>query len=210
MTKMTDAVRILLKAYGEELSLEQIIKVLNKKNKDEIIKAIPELISAKEIIETAPQTYKTVCEARPNYFFVFQNLTYLEELKNECLFANHSPVGKTVPHWESMEDVRKGDIIMHECGNMICAISEAQSEVRNAIRPYSTKDIDSGNGRRVDTMYVILHNQIDPFSVKDELSAVLPEKLAPFNKNGKGNEGYLFNFNEKSAKVIFNAMLARK
>ena len=48
MTTMKDSIRILLKAYGEDLYLEQINKLLagkNEKLQTEIKAAIPDLLS---------------------------------------------------------------------------------------------------------------------------------------------------------------------
>ena len=208
MTNMTDKIRILLKAYGEELTLEQITKILanrNEKFKDEIKQAIPELLSANIINKTADNTYKTVCENRPNFFYVFQNLSYMKELSAECLFCPHSPDNHTYPFWESIGDVRKGDVIFHEFKGSVVAISEAQSEARNANKPY---DLDKPEaGRVLNTLYVVLQNQVEPFSLKEELLPAQPEKLGPFDKNGKGKEGYLFNFNDECSKIIINGIL---
>ena len=208
MTNMTDKIRILLKAYGEELTLEQITKILANKNekfKDEIKQAIPELLAANLINQTADNTYKTACENRPNFFYVFQNLSYMKELSAECLFCPHSPDNHTYPFWESIGDVRKGDVIFHEFKGSVVAISEAQSEARNANKPY---DLDKPEaGRVLNTLYVVLQNQVEPISLKEELASAQPEKLGPFDKNGKGKEGYLFNFNDECSKIIINGIL---
>ena len=61
MTSMIDSIRILLKAYGEELTLEQINKILAGRAenlKDEIKKAIPDLLASKQIIQTKDNIYK--------------------------------------------------------------------------------------------------------------------------------------------------------
>lgn len=208
MTNMTDKIRILLKAYGEELTLEQITKILANKNekfKDEIKQAIPELLSAKLIIQAADNTYKTACTERPNFFYVSQYYSYQKELSENCLFCPHSPVNHTYPFWESIGDVRKGDIIFHEWRGSVVAISEAQSEARNANKPY---DLDKPEtGRVLNTLYTVLQNQVEPISLKEELASAQPEKLGPFDKNGKGKEGYLFNFNDECSKIIINGIL---
>ena len=210
MTSMIDSIRILLKAYGEELTLEQITKILAGRAEnliDEIKKAIPELVASKQIIQTKDNIYKTACEEKPNYFFVFQNNSFIEEAKASCLFCSHSPERHTVSHWESIGYIKKGDIIVHECSNSIVAISEAQGEARNDIRPYSYKGREPDEGRFLETMYVSLRSQIDPITLKDLLYPAQPEKVAPFNKNGKGNEGYIFYFNEACAKIIIDGII---
>lgn len=112
MTKTTDSVRILLKAYGEELTLEQIKKLLA--TKDDISSAISELLSEKEIMEVCSNTYKISGTTRPKLFYVFQKNTYLKESKAECIFCPYSPDSKTIAHWNSIEEVQNGDIIFHE------------------------------------------------------------------------------------------------
>lgn len=208
MTNMTDRIRILLKAYGEELTLEQITKIFsnrNTNNKDEIKQAIPELLSAKLIINTADNTYKTACTERPNFFYVFQNISFKKEVEASCLFCPHSPDNHTYPFWESIGDVRKGDIIFHEFKGNVVAISEAQSEARNADKPYELGDPEYG--RVLYTLYANLFGQVTTINLKNELLPAQPEQLGPFDKNGKGKEGYLFNFNDECSKIIINGIL---
>ena len=208
MTNMTDKIRILLKAYGEELTLDQITKILANKNtkfKDEILQAIPELLSAKLIIQTADNTYKTACTESPKFFYVFQNVSFTKEISANCLFCPHSPANHTFPFWESIGDVRKGDIIFHEFDKNVVAISEAQSEARDADKPY---DLDKPeHGRVLHTLYASLASQVPTINLKDELLPAQPETLGPFNKNGAGKEGYLFNFNDECSKIIINGIL---
>lgn len=210
MTNMTDSIRILLKAYGEELSLDKIMIILAKKDeklREEIKQTIPGLLTSKLIIQTGEDTYKTTCAQKPNYFFVFQNNSYQEEQKISCLFCSHSPDNHTIVHWESMDEVRKGDIVFHECNNSIAAISEVQAEAKDAIRPYKYRGSEPDSGRIIETMYVNLRTQVNPLDLKDALYPAQPEKVAPFNKNGKGNEGYLFYFNEACAKIIIEGII---
>ena len=115
MTSMIDSIRILLKAYGEELTLEQIIKILAGRAenlKDDIKKenknAIQKILASKQIIQTKDNIYKTACEGKPNYFFVFQNNSFIEEAEASCLFCSHSPERHTVSHWESKKKKKKG------------------------------------------------------------------------------------------------------
>lgn len=208
MTDMTDKIRILLKAYGKELTLEQITKIFsnrNTNNKEEIQNAIPELLSAKLIIQTTDNTYKTACEERPNFFYVFQSISFNKEMPENCLFCPHSPANHTYPFWESIGDVKKGDIIFHETNQHVAAISEAQSEARDADKPYELNKPE--HGRVLHTLYANLANQIAPVELKDQLLPAQPEKVAPFNRNGKGNEGYLFYFNQECAKIIIDGII---
>lgn len=213
MTKATDSVRILLKAYGDELSLEQIKKLLA--TKDDITSSVSELVSEKIIEEVSPNTYKISDTTRPKFFYVFQKKSYMKEFNTECIFCSYSPDSKPIAHWDSIEEVQAGDIVLHECDGSIYAVSEAKGHVYDADRPYSYTDGNIDHGRKVDLSYVWLKSQIDRKSDKFEqlrkdLYESQPEKVAPFDKNGKGNEGYLFYFNDVCAKMIFSEMLKQR
>ena len=141
--------------------------------------------------------------------------TYLKESKAECIFCPYSPDSKTIAHWNSIEEVQNGDIIFHECDGSIFAVSEAKGNVYDSERPYPNNDGIKDRGRKLDLSYVWLKSQIDRKSDKFEklrkdLYESQPEKVAPFDKNGKGNEGYLFYFNDVCAKLIFNEMLGQR
>lgn len=208
MTNMTDRIRILLKAYGEELTLDQITKLFsnrNTNNKEEIKNAISELLSNKLIIQTADNTYKIASEERPNFFYVFQSKSFNKEMPENCLFCPHSPDNRTYRFWESIGDVKKGDIIFHETNQHVAAISEAQSEARDADKPYELNKPE--HGRVLHTLYANLANQIAPVELKEQLLSAQPEKVAPFNRNGTGNEGYLFYFNQECAKIIIDGII---
>lgn len=208
MTNMTDKIRILLKAYGEELTLDQITKLFsnrNTNNKEEIQNAISELVSVKLIKKTTDNTYKTACTERPNFFYVFQSKSFNKEVQNNCLFCPHSPDNRTIRFWESIGDVKTGDIIFHETNQHVAAISEAQSEARDADKPY---DLDKPeHGRLLHTLYAHFANSVQPVELKEQLLPAQPEKVAPFNRNGTGNEEYLFYFNQECAKIIIDGII---
>lgn len=205
---MVDSVRILLKAYKEELSLDQIIYILAKKNQtaiEAIKNAIPQLLSAGTIIETGENKYKIAGNEKPKYFYVFQSNSYNKELSTNCLFCPISKDDRTYRFWESIKEVKPGDIIFHEANKWVVAISEAQSEAKEADKPYELDKPE--HGRTLTTTYAVLANQVEPVRLKDELLPAQPESVAPFTRNGTGNEGYLFHFNEECAKIIVKGIL---
>ena len=208
MANMVDFVRILLKAYKEELTLEQIIQLLANKNQtktQEVKDAIPELLSTNTIIQTNGNKYKIANNDNPNYFYVFQSKSFNKEIAASCLFCPISKDNRTYRFWESIKEVKKGDIIFHEANKSVFAISEAQSEAQDAAKPY---DFDNPEqGRTLTTTYAVLANQIEPIKLKDQLLEAQPDTVAPFNKTGKGNEGYLFYFNDDCAKIIIEGIL---
>ncbi len=143
------------------------------------------------------------------YFWVNQNKTYNIESEFEFLWApifnkrNHREF-----HWENMLNIRKGDIIFHYSNGRICDISVAKDSCYECNLPKEMHDFSNEwekEGRRVDSKY---HTLNKPMYIKDgaytddilELSRTLNH--SPFNRNGKVNQGYLFQLNEELAKYL--------
>ena len=74
------------------------------------------------------------------YFFVFQNKSFDAESRGGYLWAPKSNQdGRKVSHWLMMEEVRKGDIIIHSVNKNIRAISIATSDCYSANQPEELK-----------------------------------------------------------------------
>ncbi len=62
-----------------------------------------------------------------NYFFVFQNKSYLKEKAGGYLWAPKRNKKGRVSHWERMTEVKKGDLIIHSYLKKIVAVSIAHT-----------------------------------------------------------------------------------
>lgn len=129
-----------------------------------------------------------------NFFFVFQGSNYQRELNGEYIFAP-----KNGPHhWERLLEIKVGDVIFHADHGEIKAISVATSTAHDYTR-------EGVRGRKVNCDYIQLPRRIhtDNF-IADILRN--NEKYSPFNKLGKGNQGYLFSLNKTLANVFLNGI----
>ena len=128
-------------------------------------------------------------EVANNVFIVFQrsgrNGQFVDESTKGILQApKKDRSGKTPHHWKRMESIKKDDLIFHMSAQKIVAVSIAKDKVH---------DDSTGNEYIVDSEYSILENKIElePLRqiIKDECNGF---KNGPFNRNGTGNQGYLF------------------
>ena len=132
-------------------------------------------------------------------YLVFQGGTYNEEMQGQFIWApKYSKAGGTMHHWERLMDIREGDVIFHCSDGYIKAVSRAKGPCQESARP----DLSMGNweqwektGRRVDCDYHTLHVPLKHGDYKEEILKYCNVKYAPFDKDGNGNMGYLFDLN---------------
>lgn len=147
-----------------------------------------------------------------NIFFCFQREQYQSESEGEYIFALD---GKGIPSWERLKEVKKGDIIFHCAEQAIFAISIAQGEYFYTVRPwahYSANDYLDLKGNKVETKYQKLHTPIITCRYMDEIKILQGDSEGmgyPFNKNGKGNQGYLFNLKKSLAKFFMEKIVEK-
>jgi hypothetical protein len=142
-------------------------------------------------------------------FYVFQGKTFDRESRGGYIWAPiYNASGSKCHHWERLLDVQKGDIIFHGCDGRIMAISIAKSACYNSVRPKELEEWDK-EGRRVDCEYIILKNPIETAVFRSEIIELSTVKYSPFDRDGNGNMGYLYNLNPELAKVFIKGLLVR-
>ena len=129
----------------------------------------------------------TPTSIKSRVFWVFQNQTYDEESYKGYIFAGfHGP-----HHWERLREVRQGHIIIHSYHAEVVAISAAKDSA------YSWNRGD-GIGRRVDCEYHRLRRTISTSARSSKNAALCAGAMyQPFNSNGTGNQGYLYDMTSK-------------
>lgn len=142
-----------------------------------------------------------------NYFIVFQNKTYHEEQKGGYLWApQKTKSGKNVYHWDNMTKIKKGDIIFSLYKRNIVSINIATQNYIEANRP---TDLDSVNlwgkeGWKVNVEYNVLKNLVSIDDNIEEILKLCSKKYAPFTKQGKGSQGYLFEISREMGEYLIN------
>lgn len=142
---------------------------------------------------------------KPMVFFVFQGNTFDKESRGGYIWApvtNKS--GSNVHHWNRLLDVRAGDIILHGCDGRVVAISTARAECYECQQPEElrTEDLWDRDGRRVDCDYILIQQPIKTANYKDDIINLSTTKYSPFNRDGNGNMGYLYEINRDLARFF--------
>ena len=96
-----------------------------------------------------------------NYFYVYQNKTYHEEKRGGFLWSPKYAKGWSLnAGYETMKQVRQGDIIIHSCKGEIVAISIAKTSCYSAPRPSVAFSHWDNDGWKIDVEYYALKKSL--------------------------------------------------
>ena len=143
-------------------------------------------------------------------FYVFQGNTFDQESRSGYIWAPISnKAGQTIHHWERLMDVKPGDIILHGCDGYVQATSIAKSGCYDYEQPKElrSEELWENKGRRVDCDYILIKNPIKTNDFVDDILRLCSVKYAPFDRNGNGNMGYLFELNRELACIFLRATI---
>jgi hypothetical protein len=130
-------------------------------------------------------------------WWVNQGATYNAERDGEFMWAPlESAAGQQLFHWESMKDVRVGDVVLHYANTQIRAVGEVLEEAKEATRPESLGAKGgawSEEGRLVGVRY---HELAEPISLDKIPPDWRIEHGAPFTRHGSVHQGYLFSLRD--------------
>ena len=144
-------------------------------------------------------------------FIVFQGGTFKEESEGQYIWApKYDSNGRSLHYWESLTDVREGDIIISVDHKKIKAVSRAKGPCVECARPTEYSDDVDGNwskeGRKVECEYTIIKKPVKTSDFREEiLDSNNKEKYLPFDKEGGGNLGYLYHLKPELASIFLKA-----
>lgn len=145
-------------------------------------------------------------------FFVFQGSTFDRESCGGYIWAPvANKAGLSFHHWDRLLDIRPGDVIFHGCDGYIQAISTARDECYDCHQPEElrSEDLWEPEGRRVDCEYILIKNPIKTTLVRDDILRLCNVKYAPFDRDGNGNMGYLYELNRELARIFIKETVKR-
>ena len=141
-------------------------------------------------------------------YLVFQGGTFDDECKGQFIWApKNTKTGGTCHHWDRLMDIREGDIILHCADGYIKAISRAKGACEDCLRPLmeGAEEQWEKDGRKVECDYTVLKTPIKTAIYKDDILQYCQVKYAPFDKDGNGNMGYLYDIAPGLASVFLKA-----
>lgn len=131
----------------------------------------------------------------PYYFMVYQSKNYNNEFSGGYIKA---PTNTHNHHWERLLDLKIGDVIYHAVNGYIVAVSTVLTPAYVIKTPYE----DYKECYRVDCKYKPLKKQLNLENYKQQIMIYGQNTYSPFNKNGTGNQGYLFVLSHELAKIF--------
>ena len=163
-------------------------------------------VSPTPLRSTTPTTSKY-----RNIFFCFQGKQFEHESIGGYIFALSNT---TISHWNRLCCVKEGDIIFHCVDRSILAVSVSTGKYAIEQRPqqhYLATDAKGKEGYKVPVKYYLLKYPVSTCYEQEiiRLQGNCEGKGYPFNKNGKGNYGYLFNLNKPLAKFFMERIVQR-
>lgn len=204
-----EAITILIRALNRPVTAREITDLMYTKEKHQSI-VFSELAHMEQIgildrTGAASQYYFDLHDKKnsPRYFYVFQNQSFVEEISGGYLWAPKKAKDNSENHnWSRMKDVKKGDVIFHGYKQHVAAVSVAKVDGYSAQRPEELSDEWNNDGWRIDADYYMIPNPISPKEIWVDLQQIQPSKYAPFDKNGNGNMGYLYDMNQEMARML--------
>lgn len=161
---------------------------------------INEIISFSQSASDSEKKEITFSINERRVFIIFQGSNYDTEYRNGYIQAKNGPTNENgiyYHYWKRIEEVKENDIIFNLASGYIKAISIATEKCQQVD--------DAPDINRVCCNYHTLENQINYKDLKEDIKKAYKGfgKYCPFNKNGEGNQGYLYDSN-KGLAVLFS------
>ena len=151
----------------------------------------------REIIKWDPGKRRT--------YYCFQGGSFNDEYAGGYIWAPYeSKYGMKFHYWDRLKDLKAGDMIFHAVHGKIRAISLVREESIIAARPEELVGMFEGDthGYLVRCNYTYINNPISAWDYTEQIKVYNQVKYAPFNVNGTGNLGYLYELDQRLATLF--------
>ena len=154
-------------------------------------------VSHRETIKWDPGKRRT--------YYCFQGGSFNDEYAGGYIWAPYeSKYGMKCHYWERLKDLKEGDMIFHAVHGKIRAVSIVSEESIIAARPEELVGFYAGDNRGyyVRCNYTYIDNPISAWDYTEQTKEYSQVKYAPFNVNGTGNLGYLYELDQRLATLF--------
>lgn len=136
----------------------------------------------------------------PNIWWVNQGSSLTDEREKGILFAPlRSKDGRVIQHWETMKELKVGDIVVHYANNALRYVSKITSRAIETENPHEQEK--HKRGRLAKTDYYELNPVVDIQGIAQRILE-LDISQGPIDSSGRAKQGYLFRFNYEGLKFI--------
>jgi len=148
-------------------------------------------------------------QLEPRVWYVMQGKTFNPQQGLAYLWAPiEGKGGRSFNHWKAVGDVRPGDIVIHHAAGGVQAISRAESMPFVTPQPDDVDNEWRGDGNRVDLAVLVqLKHPVTLDTIrqkKAQLQKALADVRGPYNRDGTGNQGYLFEFTWEALAILLD------
>lgn len=129
---------------------------------------------------------------QPSVWWVNQGTTYTRARDGGFLWApmlNKADPPRPESHWESMDEVRKGDVVLHYSNSFLRAVSHVSAPAIPRTNPFNDAQAWGEAGRLVETNYQELN---EPIALAAISEAARLRQGPPFTAQGSVRQGYLY------------------
>lgn len=131
----------------------------------------------------------TFLARKVSVWWVNQNVTYAKERDGGFLWAPMlDKAGRPQYHWDTMDEVREGDVVLHYSNGSLRASSNVRAAARPATNPFDGEAWDRA-GRLVKTEYRELNEPVALAAINEDARI---RQGSPFTVSGSVRQGYLF------------------
>ncbi len=137
-------------------------------------------------------------------FWVYQNRTYYEEKAGGFLWSpKYTQNGRRHPGYETMKEVKPGDIIIHSYKTHIVAMSIAKTRCFSCDRPSLAFSDWALDGWKIECDYYVLPSPLSIRTISSELYEIQPSN-GPLIASKTGKQQYLCNATKRMLDCILN------
>ncbi|SEM24217.1 AAA domain (dynein-related subfamily) [Paenibacillus sp. cl141a] len=148
-------------------------------------------------------TTKNASGPNPNIWWVNQGATLSAEKDEGIIWAPLTGKGgRSQYHWDTMDEVKQGDIILHYANGSLRYVSRALEDCIHAEKPASMSNSDwNEEGRLVRVDYHELQPHVPLIEFSQAIMS-LQIHQGPIHSGAGVKQGYLFRFNMQGLQVI--------
>lgn len=138
-------------------------------------------------------------------YYVFQGGSFNDEYAGGYIWAPYeSRYGMKFHYWDRLKDLKEGDMLFHADHGKIRAVSLVRGPHAVAARPGELVGPyeEDTHGFLVYCNYTYIEDPISAWDYTDQTKKYSRVKYAPFNINGTGNLGYLYELDQRLATLF--------
>lgn len=131
---------------------------------------------------------------QPSVWWVNQGSSYREQRDGGFLWAPmRNKAGRPERHWESMDQVQEGDVVLHYSNNFLRSVSHVSGAARPQLKPHSSQSWEA-EGRLVETRYQELNEPVALAAIDADARR---RDGSAFTVDGSVRQGYLYRLTER-------------